>query len=342
MSSIQIINPIYHPGWDKLLLTHTQTTFFHTAAWAKVLERSYRYTPYYFTIIADRQLSGLIPMMEIKSIFTDKRGVSLPFTDECRPITRDAGQLRALQRQIIDYGRSAGWKHIELRGGGRELKPAHTAFLAHKLMLGDSPRKVFSTFRDSTQRNIKKARRHNIVAKRESSLAAVKKFYKLNMLTRREHGLPPQPWRFFEKVYEYIIKKNKGFVVLAYHRNMAVAGAVYFHFNNCAIYKYGASDKRFQHLRPNNLVMWEAVKWFVENGYQTFNFGRTALKHHGLLQFKRGWGTREETLTYQKFDLRRSRFVSRSTRITPFYPIFRKMPLPLLSLTGRLFYRHVG
>jgi hypothetical protein len=40
MSDIQIINPCSYPHWDSLLETSDQTTFFHTAAWAKVLREA--------------------------------------------------------------------------------------------------------------------------------------------------------------------------------------------------------------------------------------------------------------------------------------------------------------
>jgi hypothetical protein len=73
MTEIQIINPIEYPGWDELLLTSTQSTFFHTSAWAKVLSESYKYKPLYFTIIEKGMLSALIPVMEINSFLTGKR-----------------------------------------------------------------------------------------------------------------------------------------------------------------------------------------------------------------------------------------------------------------------------
>jgi len=49
-------------------------------------------------------------------------------------------------------------------------------------------------------------------------------------------------------------------VVLASFDQENVAGAIYFHLGEKAVFKYGASDKKFQHLRANNLVMWEAIK----------------------------------------------------------------------------------
>jgi len=60
--------------------------------------------------------------------------------------------------------------------------------------------------------------------------------------------------------------------------------------------KYGASEKAYHHLRPNNLIMWEAIKWCAQNGFKTFSLGRTEPENEGLLQFKQGWGTTEKII----------------------------------------------
>ncbi len=95
-------------------------------------------------------------------------------------------------------------------------------------------------------------------------------------------------------------------------------------------------------LRANNLVMWEAIKHFSENDCKTFDFGRTDLDHKGLLQFKRGWGTKEGTLHYYNYDLSKKQFVTKYPRIKTSYPIFKNMPMPLLKLVGRVLYRHIA
>jgi len=39
------------------------------------------------------------------------------------------------------------------------------------------------------------------------------------------------------------------------------------------MYKFGASDSGFQHLRPNNLVMWEGIRHCAERGCERLHFG---------------------------------------------------------------------
>jgi hypothetical protein len=48
-------------------------------------------------------------------------------------------------------------------------------------------------------------------------------------------------------------------------------------WNGSLIYKYSASDPAYWRLRPNNLLLWRAIQWACENGYHTFDMGRTDL-----------------------------------------------------------------
>ena len=123
MSKIQIIDPTAHPNWDDLLLSAPGASFFHTTAWASVLREAYGYAPLYFAIVSDGRLEGLIPVMQIDSFLTGRRGVALPFTDFCSPIG-GRRPFRELWEHVVEYGRAKGWQSIELRGGGSCWTPS--------------------------------------------------------------------------------------------------------------------------------------------------------------------------------------------------------------------------
>jgi hypothetical protein len=343
--TISIINPIETPDWDDLLLTADRATFFHTTSWARVLSESYGYKPLYFTTIDNGKLAGLIPVMEIDSFLTGKRGVSLPFTDICHPIADTPDIFQALMDKLTQHGQSAGWKHIEIKGGSTffgKTAPPCAEHYAHILELDSGEDKVQNSFRGSTRRNISKASRAGVVVTFQYTLDAMAAFYELHCRTRRRHGLPPQPWRFFEKVYAHVIAAGKGVVLLAAHAGKTVAGAVYFFFRDRALFKFGASDRAFQHLRGNNLVMWEAIRWFTRNGFRSLHFGRSEPENEGLLQFKRGWGAKESRVTYYRLNLRENAFSAERNGTRSSYSVFKLLPIPLLRLAGRVLYRHVG
>ena len=342
---LQIINPLDFPGWDELVLASKTSSFFLSSNWARVLQESYHYKPLYFTIIKENKISTSVPCMEVRSAFTGNRGVSLPFTDYCEPIAGGKEELREVLSYMFAYGKDAGWKTIELRSGNclAEVFPSSCFYYGHTLDISENERQIFSKFRDSTKRNIKKAEKEGVVVKISNSMESLKEFYRLNCMTRKDHGLPPQPFYFFSKIYEHIISKKLGIVALAEHKNKKIAGAVYFHFGEKAIYKYGASEKNHQNLRANNLVMWEAIKWYSQNGVKEFCFGRTEPENHGLLQFKRGWGGKEHSIEYYKYDLKNEAFVIDYLKLSEIHNrVFHNMPISLLKITGSLLYKHMG
>ena len=340
-----IIDPLATVNYDKMLSDTPGASFFHTSAWARVLVESYRYNPIYFADISSDRFSTLVPLMEIRSVLTGKRGVSLPFTDYCEPITPAGEDCSGLLDSIIKFGRKAGWKYVEFRPG-RELThftPASAMHFGHALDISNGESALLSGFRESTQRNIKKADKEGVDVTISHSSESVAEFFRLNCLTRKMHGLPPQPYRFFKKIYEHIISKGHGIVALASAQGKYVAASVYFNFGSQAIYKYGASDRNYQHLRANNKVMWEAIRYYAERGYKSFCFGRTEPDNTGLLQFKRGWGAEEYMINYYKYDLRRNSPVKDISKLHGVQNrIFSGMPIPILKLAGSLLYRHVG
>jgi lipid II:glycine glycyltransferase (peptidoglycan interpeptide bridge formation enzyme) len=293
---IQIINPIECEGWDTLILSHPDYSFFHSSIWAEVLKKSYGYTPLYFVAFKNKKISALLPVMEVRSFLTGKTGVSLPFTDSCNPICNGNIGFVHLFNQVIDFGRKHGWKYIELRGGygldpdsfspnseiTRNLQPLPAeasaqagetrtvipsfTYLGHTLSLEKSEQSLYKGLRDSTRRNIKKAKGEGVEVKISDQPESIEQFFSLNSVTRKRHGLPPQPLSFFRNVLELVIMKGYGFVVLGFHEGKAIAASVFFHFGKKAVYKYGASDLEYQSLRANNLVMWEAIKWYSQNG----------------------------------------------------------------------------
>ena len=144
-----------------LVLAHPDYSFFHSSAWARVLSESYGYKPLYFTIFDGDAISACLPIMEVNSFVTGKRGVSLPFTDYCEPLVSDPVQFEALLAYAKEYGKKAGWKYLELRGAEGLLPGVEPSarYLGHTLDLTIGEMGLFAGLRDSTRRNTKKAER---------------------------------------------------------------------------------------------------------------------------------------------------------------------------------------
>jgi len=341
---MKILDPTITEGWDEKVAALSGCSFFHSSAWARVLKGAYGYCPQYVVIEENGRFSAAVPLMEVKSLLTGKRAVSLPFTDYCEPLVPHAEVTRVLDA-IVHEGRKRGWRYIELRGGSELLgdSPASAWFYRHTLDLTPGTDALFKALRDSTRRNIKKAGKEGVEVRFEDTSESLREFYRLNCLTRREHGLPPQPWHFFEHLHEEILSKGMGAVALAFFRGNAIASNVYLHTNGEVIYKYGASDKAHQNLRANNVVMWEAIKLYAARGFKSLCFGRTEPENEGLRQFKSGWGTEESIINYYRYNMAANAFVPGPKTVSArANRIFSRMPIPALKAIGGLLYRHMG
>jgi hypothetical protein len=313
-------------------------SFFHGAAWTRVLVESYGFTP-----VWRAAGKALLPLMEVDSWLTGRRGIALPFTDECAPLCESELEFRPLFQDAVEAGRARGWKSIELRGGRRFLPeaPASLAFYGHGLELWPDEARMFARMDGSARQAVRKAEKDGVTVEVSQSAEAVRDFYGLQCLTRKRHGLPPQPWNFFLNIWRLVVSQNQGMVALAGWRGAKIAGAVFFFIGGRAIYKYGASDFSRQHLRPNNLVMWTAMKWLAQNGAASLHLGKTSLDNEGLRKFKRSLGGVEERVEYVKFNLRRNRFEVDTDAIAGWHNrVFRALPLSLSRRAGELLYKH--
>ncbi|OGV53162.1 MAG: hypothetical protein A2X49_03045 [Lentisphaerae bacterium GWF2_52_8] len=343
--TLQRVNPLEETGWDAALQSYPSASIFHTTAWAKVLQATYGYTPVYFTLRESGCLRALLPLMEVDSWLTGKRGVSLPFTDDCEPLCLDAGALTGMLKKVMEYGAERNWRYLECRGGKEFFAgaPASTAFYGHRLILTGGEEAVFARVESAVRRAIRKAEKTGISIEFAQSLDAMRTFYYLHCKTRNRHGLPPQPFRFFQNIHDCILAQNHGFVVLARYQQTPVASAVYFHREKNAIYKYGASDETFQHLRANNLVMWEAIKWYGRHNFQQLHFGRTSLTNQGLRRFKLGWGTEEHNIEYVRYDMRKDGFVTVKDGASGWHShVFNVLPGFLSRFVGTMLYKHMA
>jgi len=344
--AIRQVDPVVEDDrWDAGLADCPSATFFHTAAWARVLEEAYGFRPAYFTLRAAGKLCAVLPVMEIDSWLTGRRGVSLPFTDECAPLCADPASFRRLLGEALDHARLRGWKYLEFRGGrplfGSAL--ASASFLGHQLDLRDPEAVLFSRLESSVRRAIRKAGQGGLAIEFSQGIAAVREFHSLLGKTRKRHGVPPQPFSFFAAIQRHILAQNQGWVVLARHGGIPVAGAVYFRFGKTVIYKYGASDEAFQHLRANNLVMWEAIKRHAQEGFATLDFGRTSLENEGLRRFKLGWGATERRIDYVRYDCRSGLFgVAADPSHGWHIRLFKLLPVRLLQWIGATLYKHAA
>lgn len=341
---IKFVNPLCDPDWDRLVVSHPDFGFFHSAAWAKVLSKTYGHEPFYLRCSQRGELVALVPMMEVRSVLTGHRGVCLPFADFCAPLMFGEGDSASAIDTLCEVASKRKWKYFEFRGGktfDTSATPSLT-FYGHTLDLRRGPEDLITRLKSSARCALGKAKRSGLSVQVVRTREAIVEFYRLHVRTRRRHGLPPQPLSFFLNIHDNVIKPGLGFVAMANSGSRPVAAAVFFHFGKKAVYKFGASDDRHQILRGNNLVIWEGIRFLAQNGAETLHLGRTSLENTGLRRFKLAWGTEEKMIEYFKFDPLAGTWLTGPDAASRFHEaIFGRLPLALNRLAGAIIYPHL-
>ena len=340
------VNPLTDTRWLDLLYRHPSASVFHTPGCLAALQRTYGYEPMVVTTCPPTtELTNGIVLCRVKSLFTGSRLVSLPFSDHCEPLANSDGELHELLSSIACLRVSSRYRYIELRPllvspGTRNGFDASSKFFMHQLLLSSDAAELFCQFsKASIQRKIRRAERERLRYEEGCSEGLLREFYRLLLMTRRRHRLPPQPLAWFRELVTCMGDNVK--VRLAFKDCTAIAGIVTLQFKDVMTYKYGCSDADYHNLGGMPMLLWRAIQEAVGLGLYTFDFGRSDPDNGGLVIFKDRWGGARSVLTYW------------STAMAPqasrrFWNhgwagrALAQCPDPVLSLAGRLLYRHIG
>jgi len=330
--------------WRELVDTVDGVTVFHHPAWSRLLATCYGYRPF-VVAIADSggRIVGGIPVLEVNSWLTGKRWVSLAFSDHCAPLSCDSVVQDLLMTALLQSAENADIRTVEVRAPvGSATGFAETSdSVLHMLPLDKDVDRMVARFHRMHRRNTSSARKRGVTLEHGQGIQMVKQFYRLHLETRRRQGVPVQPWRFFRLLQQQVLGIGLGFVLLAHADGECVAGAVLLHYRDGLVYKYGASSEAGQAARANNLIFDEAIRWGCQNGYRTFDMGKTSLSNTGLRSFKSRWGAEERQLVYS----RRSENgrVGHRDKVNLFMEkAIKNSPSIVCRVTGELLYGHFG
>ena len=105
--------------------------------------------------------------------------------------------------------------------------------------------------------------------------------------------------KFFHNIHEQLIKNGLGFVALARSASRPVAATVFLRLGEKALYKYAASDERYQDLRGNDLVMWEGINFLVQRVRARCTLAERHSRTTALRRFKAlGMRPRRRSITF--------------------------------------------
>jgi CelD/BcsL family acetyltransferase involved in cellulose biosynthesis len=338
--------------WDEYVENHPEGRFSQLSGY-RYLEQVYGYAPYYLTFKSDAgKIVGVLPCFEARSLLFGRRFLSQPFSEyggflldqDLSDDDRDS-IVSAVSEYMTDRDLDVLETHgnYGMAGEDERLRIGNRQQLAY-LELQRSPE---SLWEQGVSRHVRKA----IRKAERSGLRSIEQtdehmitthFYPLYLRSMHRLGSPPHPVTFFLRCFDAMRSKMRIFWAL--YEDQPIAGLLGFSCGRRVSIVNIVSDERHWHLRPNDLIHWEYIKWACENGYQYFDFG--SVRYDGQAQFKEKWGcvfrdsgyyflTAKPGASYDNFD-------SSSGSMALASKIWAKcMPHPLAKHVGPTLRKHL-
>jgi hypothetical protein len=346
--NVHRFDPLQDPRWSAFVARHPRASVFHTRGWLEALHRTYGYQPIAFTTSAPfEELRAAVVFCDIQSWLTGSRLVSLPFSDHCDALVDDDDQIAAFCSYLRSECSTSLWRYIELRPSGQGMRDGlgfeiADRFVLHLLDLRPELHELFRQLhKNSTQRKIVRARREGLVYQEGCDTEMLRAFYRLVVLTRRRHGLPPQPFEWFQQLATCLGDAMK--IRLASYREQPVAGIVTLRHGRTLTYKYGASDAAWHRLGGMHFLFWKAIEEAHADGCVTLDFGRTDIDNTGLTTFKKRWGSTGAPLCYWRSQgSAPARTPARDWITRCGARTAGRVPERLRVAAGRVLYKHLG
>lgn len=333
---ISILTPSDEPAWQDYVNSHPDATIYHTLEWRDILYNEYGFEPLYLIAKEEERVVGILPLFLIKNL-RGRRLVSLPFSIYGGPVGDSKEVVSALLKKCVEMvkeGRAASLeikpcKHLDVEVPGLSFDDWGIG------MAVDLTPGMDVLWKRLTDRNdVSRAVREGLKFK-PSEGEGIDKFYRLQLATRKRLGLPAPSLRYYNSFF----KEMGGCVKLAMieREGIPVAGGIFFVYKDKILYALGASDHRYLHLRPNDLLIWEMMKWSASAGYKEFDLGPTPSGNDGLLHFKKKWGGKENLVKRCFYPSIQKNIVNPEGNI-----LFKMLPLSVSKLVGSKVIRSMG
>jgi len=185
-----------------------------------------------------------------------------------------------------------------MRRSSKQIQPYRTVVLDLNL----PEEHLLGKMHPKTRYNIKVAEKHGIQIRKGDD---VETFWNLMRKTTERDGFSSHPKKYYSELISSFRGKSeiKTELVLAYHEERPVAGALILIYGSTGYYLHGASDHEYRAMMAPYGLHWDIIKYLKGRGIEHYDFwGIDSKKWPGVTRFKLGWGG--ETKEYPgSFDL---------------------------------------
>jgi FemAB-related protein (PEP-CTERM system-associated) len=331
-------------AWDAFVEAQPDGTFFHRAAWARVIARAFNHRTFFMYAERDGAITGVLPLAQVKTALFGNTLISVPFCVYGGVLATDAESRAALEAHAAGLLTQTGASALEFRQRDAEDVPdgwvqrpdLYVTF--RKAIVADHDRNMKAIPRKQ-RAMVRKGIQNGLTSICHQDTATLHRIYGESV---RNLGTPVFARRYFDILMEAF--RDCGDIVTIMDGETPIASVMNFYFRDEVLPYYGGGTIMARQRAANDFMYWEVMRRAADRGYALFDFGRSKLGT-GAFSFKHNWGFEAASLQY-RYKLAPGATIPDHNPMNPKYRMFiaawKRLPIPVANLLGPPIVRGLG
>jgi lipid II:glycine glycyltransferase (peptidoglycan interpeptide bridge formation enzyme) len=301
---MQIIKNLHNLGNEALfefIKSNSGSTIYHDPRFLLVSSRTHGIEPLLFVIQdEDKNITTYCPGV----LFSEFGGIRKRLTRRAifsgGPLMKDTETLSLLLKEINHTLKNrAIYTVINQINSFDNYKSIYSLngftwepHLNFQIDLSQGEENIWKNIQATRRKQIRRGYKRGVNAEVVQDISEIGPYYSLLLDTYNRVGLPLIDSKYFENTIELFSKTKQVTIVRVLKDEKLIATRIALIHNDILYDWYAGSDPQYHDLYPNDVAVWEALKWGAQSRLRVFDFGGAgqANKEYGVRDFKQKFG----------------------------------------------------
>jgi serine/alanine adding enzyme len=336
---VTLANPRDGGAWESYVGARGDAAGYHSWRWRQVFAEAFAHEPVYLIAREGGLITGVLPMVQIKSLLFGRTLTSLPFLNYGGVMADGPEIAEALSDAALGEAAARRCRHVELRHVAAQFPnlPCKQHKVSMRLATGPG---MWEALDRKVRNQIRKAEKSGLAVERGGA-ELVGDFYDVFARNMRDLGTPVYSRRLFEEVMRVFPERARIHVVRL--NGLAIAAGLTYRTPQMVQLPWASSLRRYNTLCPNVLLYWDAIQFANDSGAAVFDMGRST-PHEGTFKFKAQWGAEPVPLHWE-YRLMEAGQLPNVSPANPKYQfaisLWQKLPLAVTLRVGPMIVRAI-
>jgi FemAB-related protein (PEP-CTERM system-associated) len=328
-------------SWDRFVGRSADGSFFHLSGWKEVIERAFGHRTYYLYAEEDAQISGILPLVHVRSRIFGNALISTPFCVYGGVIASTEEARSALENAACALATELGVDYLELRNRtpSGSARPTKELYVTFRKEIDSDPEKNFLAIPRKQRAMVRKGMDAGLQCVLDEE---VDRFYDIYSTSVHSLGTPVFSKRYFRLLKEVFGSNCE--ILLVKRDEEIVSSVMSFYFRDEVLPYYGGGTAEARRTKGYDFMYWDLMRRAAERGVTIFDYGRSKVDT-GSYRFKKHWGFSPEPMHYEYF-LVKAKEMPNLSPTNPKYHLFietwKRLPLSVTRLLGPMLSRNLG